>query len=436
MKRDIEKQTRYLSQAVRLEEAVNPGVIRATITLISLAILTFIIWAAFTNINEVARTPGEVVPDGYQQVVQHLEGGMVKKINISEGQFVEKNTILLHLDESALQSDLNRAQSKQNSLEMQEERLRAYIENRKPNFSEMKNKNLANDQEGFFAGMRTARDKEQEIIKKQILQKEQSIRTLQSELQTAKKNQIITKSIYEKRKTLEQKRYISTLKLLESERQLNEINGQVKGIENQVAVSQKEIEEYEVRLASLSARYLDEINEKLDQTLEEKIQNTEILQKLKERVERLDIRAPAHGIVKGLTINTVGAVIQPGQTIMEIVPLDKQLEVSIKIPPQHIGHLKIGQPVNVKFSTFDFSRYGSISGKLEKISATTFSSENGERYYQGTVILAHNYVGHDKNNLIMPGMTAMADIITGEKTILEYLLKPVSRALKTAFTER
>ena len=164
--------------------------------------------------------------------------------------------------------------------------------------------------------------------------------------------------------------------------------------------------------------------------------NIEIINKLEERTSRLNLRAPARGLVKGLSVNTIGAVIQPGQTLMEIVPLDKDLEVSVKISPQDIGHLEVGQPVQVKFSTFDFSRYGSVQGHLEQISATTFSGEQGERYYQGRVSLVQNYVGTNPDNQIMPGMTVMADVITGEKTILEYMLKPIHVSLKTAFTER
>jgi len=178
------------------------------------------------------------------------------------------------------------------------------------------------------------------------------------------------------------------------------------------------------------------MHEKLDQVIAQKSENIEVIKKLEEQVDRLQIRAPARGLVKGLTVNTVGAVIQPGEKMMEIVPLGKKLEVQVKISPKDIGHLKIGQPVQVKFSTFDFSRYGAVLGRLDQISATTFSGNDGERYYQGHVSLGKDHVGNDPGNIIMPGMTVMADIITGDKTILQYLLKPIHRAMKTAFTER
>ena len=121
---------------------------------------------------------------------------------------------------------------------------------------------------------------------------------------------------------------------------------------------------------------------------------------------------------------------------MEIVPADAPLVVALRIPPRYIGHLKTGQPVQIKSSSFDFSRYGSAPGTLEFISAATFTGENGDRYYQGRVKLARNYIGDDARNTVIPGMTVMADVITGQKTVLEYLLKPIRNAMSTAFTER
>lgn len=433
-----DKQTRYLSQAVQLEEAANPTIIKLTMVTTSLAILAFIAWAGVTNINEVARTPGEVVPQGFQQVVQHLEGGIVREIKVHEGQQVEKDQVLMVLDGAGSQDDLNRALSKQSSLAMQEERLRAFAENREPKFSdeEMKNAELIKDQKSFFDSMVQARGEEQKIIQEQIKQKKNMISALQAELDTARSNYTITKDLYDRRAELNRKGYTSDVQFLETKQRLNEIDGEVKQLKNRIGGARAEISEFENRLSSLGASQQDDAYERIDQVIAEKAQNAELIEKLKNRVGRLEVRSPARGLVKGLAINTVGAVAQPGQTLMEIVPTDEKMIVEVKIQPQHIGHLKTGQKVQVKFSSFDFSRYGFITGQLDQISATTFTSENGERYYRGRVDLSQNYVGHDKRNLVVPGMTAMAEIITGEKTILQYLLKPVHTAMKTAFTER
>lgn len=433
-----EKQTRYLSQAIQLEEAVNPHIIRATMSMISLTILLFLVWAGFTNINEVARTPGEVVPSGYQQTVQHLEGGIIKHIAVSEGEVVEQGQVLIYMDDASINEDLDRANSKKLSLEKQAERLRSFLEGRDPDFSKFEGvtDEMIADQEAFFEGMRVARSKEEQIIRDQIKQKTQSISALQSDIETARQTLEIEQSVYDRRSRLNQKGYASDMQLLEDQKQVQERKGEIRRLRNQLVVARSEIEEFKGRLESLSARHRDEINEKLDQLLTDMDQNSALIDKLKERIGRLQIKAPAHGLVQGLAVNTIGSVIQPGQTIMEIVPLDKNLEVAVKIAPQDIGHLKLGQAVQVKFSTFDFSRYGSVKGRLEHISASTFSGDNGDRYYQGKVSLSQNHVGSNPDNVIMPGMTVMADVITGDKTILQYMLKPIHTSLKTAFTER
>lgn len=433
-----EKQLRYLAQSIRLKEAASPRLVRATMAVVSLSVLAFIGWAAFANVHEIARTPGEVVPTGFQQVVQHLEGGMVREILAQEGDTVEKGQIVLRLDGAGVERDLTRAKEQSLTLAIQEERLRAFIENRAPDFApEVKERaNLLRDQEALFAGMTAAREKERSIITQQIAQKKQSIGALSSDLQTARQNFKIISDIYNKRLEMNRQGVMSQVKLLETEQSYNLLQGQIRNINSQIGMAKSAIAEYENRLSSLDADTLDTANQQLDAVLASRAQNDELVEKLKARVARLEVRAPVRGIVKGLNVNTIGSVVQPGQILMEIIPTDQPLVVAIKIPPRYIGHLHTGQDVQVKCSSFDFSRYGSVKGKLDFISAATFAAENGERYFQGRVKLDRNYVGEDPHNTVMPGMTVMADIITGEKTVLGYLLKPIRNTLATAFTEK
>lgn len=438
MKKTPDAQIRHLSQAVQLEEAVNPAILRTTMAIIGATILAFTIWSAFTNINEVARTPGEVIPNGYQQVVQHLEGGIVGKINVVEGDLVEKDQLLLRLDGTGITEDLERAIAKKTSLEMQEERLRAYIEKRAPDFSRISgaDEQLIRDQTSFFESMERTNEQDKQVVLEQIEQKKRSRISLAAELSTARKNRSISARLFESRKTLREKGYLSETRYLEARQALNSIEGEIAVIESRLSVVDAEIKEFTNRLNSLSFAQNDRVNERLDIIIAERRQHEEILRKLEEKSHRLAVRAPVSGIVKGLAVNTVGAVVMPGETLMEIVPMDGDLVVQVKIPPQHIGHLKIGQAVKVKLSSYDFARYGLIDGSLQHISATTFSGEGGERYYQGRIHLHKNYVGTNAQNLIFPGMTVMAEIITGEKTILQYLLKPIHNSFKTAFSER
>lgn len=433
-----EKQIRYLSQAIQLEEAVNPHIVKSTMIIISLCLISFIIWAGFTNINEIARTSGEIVPLGYHQTVQHLEGGVIQDILVKDGDAVKIGQTILRMDNSIILEDRNRVYSKQLDLELQAERLRAFIEGRIPDFNKFTDvdEKTITDQKSFFDGMVLSRSKEQDITREQIEEKIQILNSLRSELETAKTNLLIAKNIYEKRKILNAKGYSSDMQLMEDERLLSQYEGEIKQLNNRIISAQGEIEMFRERNASLIANHRDEALERLANVTSELAQNTKLIEKLDERMLRSEIKSPSAGLVQGLAVNTVGAVIQPGQTLMEIVPIDKELIVAVNISPKDIGHIKIGQPVQVKLSSFDFSRYGSVRGILDQISATTFTAENGERFYQGRIILEQNYVGNNPTNIIIPGMTVMADIITGKKTILQYMLKPVHLSLKTAFTER
>lgn len=432
------KQTRYLPQAIQLEEGVNPRLIHATIGMISMAIVVFVAWAAFTNINEVARTPGEIIPEGFAQSVQHLEGGIIDNIYVKEGDSVTAGDVLFTLDGVGIREDLDRALAKQQALNMQEERLRAFIEGRSPDWNGYASSSIdiVSDQQSFYKSMIAARSEERAIITQQITQKKRNIAMLDASLKTAQNSLVIATDLYNRRARLNQKGYVSDVQFLESKQRLNDIKGEIDQINSRKSVALSEITEFQNRLKSLDAGYKDEAHEKLDLVLNEQVQTAEIVEKLQNRVARLDVKAPKSGLVKGISVNTKGAVVQPGQMLAEIVPQDERLVVQIRIPPRHIGHLKKGQAVQVKFSSYDFSRYGMVQGVLDQLSPTTFSGENGERYYQGRVILSQNYVGHDKRNVIVPGMTVMAGIITGDKTILDYLLKPVQASVKTAFSER
>lgn len=433
-----EKQMRYLSQAIQLEEAVNPHIIRATMSMISLAILAFILWAAFTHIHEVAHTPGEVMPLGNVQMVQHPQGGVVEKIHVHEGQIVTQNMPLVTLNESGIREDLTRTEKLNQSLLLKTERLTAYIEDRAPDFTlfSFADSNIITEQQRLFEGMLDARLQEAEVIKNQLSERETSIQSLHSDMEIALENFAISNDIYRRRKKLSEDGYASKMRMLEDKQKLNRINGDIKRLKNDITAAETEITEYQTRLASLKATQRDDALAALEDISEQQTQNEELLKKLSEQLKRLVIRAPAEGLVKGLSVNTVSGVIAPGQVVAEIVPLNTPLQVEVKISPRDRGHIAVGQAVQLKFSSYDFSRYGGIDGTLESISATTFAGDQGQRYYLGRISMDNAFVGGNEAYQAMPGMTVMADIITGNKTILQYLLKPIHLSLNGAFTER
>ncbi|MEZ5936500.1 MAG: HlyD family type I secretion periplasmic adaptor subunit [Alphaproteobacteria bacterium] len=434
-----DQQLRYLAQSARLEEIDNHRLIRLTLLTISIAILVFIGWSAQATISEMSRAPGEVVPEGSQRTVQHLEGGRVAEILVRNGQIVDKDQALMVLDGSGVEEDLERARSKQLSLQIKAERLRAFIEGREPDFAGFDDVSdgYVLQQRESFRSMLKARQNEKKIVRAQITQKNETIALLKARRQNTADELTLVSDLHERHAKLFSQGYLTRSKLVETERQRNGLLGDLTDLDNQIRQAKVTLYEFENRLLSLDANHSDDAYRQLDDVEAELRQNREIVAKLRHRAERLTIRAPIHGVVKGLTVNNVGAVIASGQVITELVPLNEKLVVDVRIPPQHVGHLSTGQAVQVRVSSYDFGRYGAVAGRLEAISATTFVGERGERYYRGRIRLEQNYVGNDPmTNTILPGMTVMADIITGEKTVLDYLLKPIRQSIKTAFTER
>lgn len=223
-----------------------------------------------------------------------------------------------------------------------------------------------------------------------------------------------------------------------AQEELNKAHIAAKGLENTVKTAREMFEmqqKLQVKGYSSKLKFL-EARQNLDQATNEFIQQKEVIARLQDRVERLAIFAPVTGLIKGLKINTIGEVVKSGDSLMEIVPTGEKLVLEAHIPPNDIGRIKVGQKVNVKVSSFDYGRFGIIEGTLSLITATTFEGVNGQKYYRGRIQLKQNHVGRHEDMKILPGMTAQASIITGKKTVLAYLLKPVQRALADGLNEK
>lgn len=435
-------QLRYLSQSALIEEKATPYVVRTTLFFISSIIIGLIIWSALTEVEEIAITQGEVIPSKYVQTIQHLEGGIISQINVIEGDLVDKGQTIFTLDGTASKRDLSAMQVKRRSLEYNAIRLKAFIAGQEPDFTKLAVKSvndeeLAAEQLKIFNSMKTARKEEKDIIMQQIAQKKSAFAGLEKKKATLKDQMELDQQEVDMQNKLYQQGHISKLKLIEVQKRFNLTKAEYQETENEAEEEKNLVAEYEDRLESLEANAIDNAYQQLNIVETDLSQINETVQKLEEQVDRLEIRSPLHGFVKVLNIKTIGGVIESGQILAEIVPLEGKLIAEIQIQPKDIGHVKTGQKVNVKVSSYDFSRYGTIEGTLEYISATTFVNDDNSRYYMGRVSVSQNYVGNDsKKNIILPGMTVQADIVTGAKSILAYLLKPIHNSVTTAFTER
>ncbi|WP_084457171.1 HlyD family type I secretion periplasmic adaptor subunit [Desulfogranum mediterraneum] len=437
--RDNTRQLRILSQAAMLEEARTPYLVRTTMLIVCFSFIAFIAWASFTQITERSTAAGEIVPSGYVQSIQHLEGGIVEEILIRDDNKVDKGQILIRLEGSALLSDRERTQTRLQLLELQAARLHSFLNDDRAIYEAASNRHqqLSSSQGKILDAMIDAHTKEKELIRRQITQKKEQLNLLQQELATARKNLEVVEASFATQNQLYQERLVAETTYLNAVRELNNQQGKVDSLQIKLLQAKDLINEYEIRLQSSISTAKNMALQQLGEVEQELAESKELYEKLSNQVRRLALRAPTEGIVKGLSVHTVGGVIAPGSQLMEIVPTSGELLAEIKISPSDIGHIKVGDPAIIKITSYDFTRYGAIDGSISGLSATTFTDEQRRSYYKGMVTLDKDYLGNTPGkNRILPGMIVNADIITGEKSLLEYFLKPIHKALNSAFIER
>ena len=430
---------RFIAQSIQLEESDAPGVVSIGILTTAILCIAGLIWAYVTPVNEVAITQGEVVPSGNNHVVQHLEGGIVKEIYIDDGQFVEKGDVLIKIEPSASESDLEQIKTRHALLEIQQIRLKAILDNTKPNFNKY-NKVYPNlvysEQEIYFAQLRS-HESQKQVASTQIKQREEELQREKNNLVYLKRELDALKQQVEMREGLARQGFVSRAEYLDRTAELAETETEYQQTLSSINVSKKAVEQAKQALADLENKFSENINLEAGRVSGELAELDKNLVKLSDRVYRLDIKAPVSGVVKGLVVNTIHSVIKPGETIMEIIPIGDELIVESQVATTDIGHIYIGQEAEVKVNSFDPHRFGTVMGEVQQISASTFIDEQSNPYFLATIALNRDYLGTNSNQYrIIPGMTVQADIKTGEKSVLDYLLKPVYRGFQNAFQER
>lgn len=430
--------TRLLSTATLLEEKGPPRALCHLLVLICLLIGGFVVFSVVTDITEAAVAHGEVVPVGSVNIVQHLEGGIIAQVLVEEGQVVEKGQPLVRLDEAAAGAELDQIRALETSLVLRAQRLRAFVMGREPHFSASeKYADLVEDQYSVLEMQLRAHESQRQVIESRIQQRAAHVAALEDQKTHLQEQMAISRQLLDMRKQLLDKGLVSRVTYLETERQLSKVRSELTGILGQTAEAQAALGEARNSLLELDAKLRNEALEETGRVTAELAQVREKQARAEDRVARLEIAAPVRGIVKGLQTKTIGGVVRPGETLMELVPLGDSLVAEVKIAPSDIGHIAVGQPAKVKVSTYDSARFGGIDGTLKHISASTFQEDRGEAFYKGVIELSRDHVGNDPAaNPILPGMVVDADIVTGNRSLFRYLLKPVFRGFDSAFHER
>lgn len=427
-----------LAQSIELEEAAPRPLVVATVAVLVAAIALFVVWAAVTPIGEVATASGDVVPTGSVRRIQHLEGGIVSAVRVREGETVEPGQVLFELDGAGILPELQQLRTRLAALTLQQAQLAAYRSGAAaPDGQDGAFGRLATAQNDLLRDKRAAFEAQGVLLGEQLQQRRAELASIRSQTATANDQFRIVSEQVSTRQGLVEKGLSPRMNLLDLQRDQARVRSQMAEIEGQIARAERSVAEAEARMPDLVARTNREIAEDSAKVEGELAETREAVARAEDRVRRLTVRSPVRGVVKGLQTEALGGVVAPGSTLTEIIPSGVAPLVEARVQPRDIGFVRVGQAVDVKVMAYDYTRFGAATGRIETISATTFQDEKGTPYYRARISLASDRLSADPaRTLITPGMTVIADIQTGSKTVLSYLLKPIVRATSEALRER
>jgi len=421
---------------------------RLIVWLTGLFFAAFLIWATFSEIDEVTRGNGKVIPSQQIQVVQNLEGGILSKLLVHVGDIVEKDQLLLEIDKTRFSAPYMESRVSYLALKAQIARLEAETRNTRflvPEEVTKEKPELGNRELQLYNSRKEQLAAKLQILQEQHTQRRQELAELRSKLDELTRTSALLQRELAMTRPLIAQGAVSEVEVLRLQRQASEMNGNIETtkisipkVESKIAEAKKAMEEAQLTFHNTASIELNEAYAKIEGLSA----NTEALM---DRLQRTAVRSPVHGTINQVLVNTVGGIIQPGMNLVEIVPLEDTLLVEARIKPADIAFLRPGQQAMVKFTAYDFTIYGGLDASLEHISADSIANKHGdtqgdkqgEDYYLVRLRTKQNYLGTKEAPLpIIPGMVVSVDILTGKKTILSYLLKPVLRAKHTALRER
>ena len=400
------------------------------------SIILFSVWASFASIDEIARGEGEVIPSGHNQMVQNLEGGIVEEILVREGEEVEKGQILLKIDNQKSQSSFSSNLIKASALEAKISRLSAEAKGIEFAVTQNDSEFLKNERVLFDKNKEQLNSKVQGL-KEQLIQREQELKEAKSSLGHIKISLDMVMEELTMTEPMVKKGVKSKVEFLKLQREANEAKERYSSLKISLKRYQASIDEMKESIHETYLNFEAQAQEKLNEAKAELDGVLANATSLQDQVTRTLVRSPMRGVVQTLFVNTVGGVIKPADNIVEIVPSEPTLLVEVKVKPADIAFIYYGQKAIVKFSAYDFSIYGGMEGKVVHISADTIKDNKENVFYTIRIKTDKNVLRRkSQEHKVIPGMVASVDIITGKKTVLDYILKPILKTKQYTFSER
>ena len=411
-------------------------IVRAAVVVVALLLL----WASLAHVEEVTRGDGKVIPSKQLQVVQSLDGGVVSEILVAEGQVVEAGQLLLKIDETRATSGVRESAAQGFALLARQARLRALAEGTPfappamRNGNDAEEKRILDEERRLYETRLSELNTMLAINQQQLQQRQQELTEMRARKTSAERGLDLSQQELAKTKPLLASGAVSEVDILRLERDVAKSRGdseqagaQIARVQAAIGEAQRKIQETELTFRNDSRKEMADVMGKLNALNEGAVA-------LADRVQKSQVKSPVRGRVQRLLANTVGGVVQPGKDIVEIVPLDDKLVLEAKVQPKDIAFIHPGQDATVKFTAYDFSIYGGLSAKVENISPDTIVDERGNAFY--LVRVRTTQANFSDKMPVIPGMTAEVDVLTGRKTVMAYLLKPVLKAKAYALRER
>ena len=429
----------HLAKSILLEESGGPLIARAVIAFAALAVLAFLVWASLAPVDEVAIAPGEIVPYGEVQQVQSLPGGIVREILVADGDTVAAGQVLMRLDPTLTRSEWAQSQAALIAAMARRERLQALLDGRAPDFAGLGSAGAtaAADEQRLHDQILLGHQTRVRMARQQQAQAQAEAEELKARAQTLRQQKALLDEEIGIRQGLVEKGLNSRVMFLGLQRSQASLAGDLAGVAANQTRAAARLAEVTDRLREIDQQFREGLLTELASTHTELLQAQEQVTRSQVYLQLQDIVAPVGGIAHGLKAHTLGGIVAPGSTVLEIVPVDRRLIAQVRIAARDAGHIHTGQPVVLKLTTYDFGRYGGIRGVLEEISATAIAGPGAESHYRGRVSVDQRFVGQDPTrNPVLPGMSLQADIRTGSKTVMQYLLKPIYASAQQAMHER
>ncbi|WP_322517590.1 HlyD family type I secretion periplasmic adaptor subunit [Rhodopseudomonas palustris] len=409
--------------------------------------VTFLTWAHFAVLDEVKRGNGKVVPSRQTQVVQSLEGGIIAELLVQEGAIVDKDQPLARIEDTNFAAQFGEIRERRGAMAARVLRLEAETEGRTgvafpSELVQVAPRAVEAERLVFEAHVRKL-VQDVDVVQQQEIQKTKEIDELRaSEKRFSETLALLNREIALTRRLYEQK-VVPEIEMLRADRQATDMRGQLAVVQASIVKTEAAVQEARSRRLNITTAFRAQAEDDLAKSRGDLAVLDENIKSAKDRVRRTELRSPVHGVVNKLNITTIGAVVAPGASLMEIVPLDDTLLVEGRIRPQDIAFIRPDHEAVVKLSAYDSSVYGSLHGRVERISADTITddkgdkNERGETFYRVMVRTEKNHLGTNEQPLpIIPGMVATVEILTGKKSVLDYLIKPARTLRDEALRER